>query len=336
MNAAYQIGYTFNWFYTDDKHIAYFNSGLNPVRAPHTDPLFPSWAKDAWRGLHPAALMTPASLTEDADPGRAPTPRRSTSRCSRAGTTSRRPATTTPPPARSSRSIYRSQLLDNNINHYLAGGRGKLTLADLSTRWATPAPRTCAGSRCCRTRSRSSATRRPGAGRPAVASCAPGWRAARTGSTARSPGASGDYDQSDAVRIMDAWWPLLVKAEFQPVLGRERCSRRSRATSRSTTSPATAPPASTSAPPGTSASTGSSRRTCARCSAARSAAASTGSTAATGRGRRAGRRSRARCAQAVGRAGERSLPGRRRLRRPAIRCARTRSSSARSGRSSSR
>jgi hypothetical protein len=33
------------------------------------------------------------------------------------------------------------------------------------------------------------------------------------------PGASGDYDQSDAVRIMDAWWPLWVQSEFQPVLG---------------------------------------------------------------------------------------------------------------------
>src|SRR5262249_8444489 len=33
------------------------------------------------------------------------------------------------------------------------------------------------------------------------------------------PGATGSYDQSDAVRIMDAWWPLLVRAEFQPVLG---------------------------------------------------------------------------------------------------------------------
>jgi hypothetical protein len=33
------------------------------------------------------------------------------------------------------------------------------------------------------------------------------------------PGASGNYDQSDAVRIMDAWWPLLVRAEFQPALG---------------------------------------------------------------------------------------------------------------------
>jgi hypothetical protein len=33
------------------------------------------------------------------------------------------------------------------------------------------------------------------------------------------PGASGNYEQTDAVRIMDAWWPLLVEAEFRPVLG---------------------------------------------------------------------------------------------------------------------
>jgi hypothetical protein len=33
------------------------------------------------------------------------------------------------------------------------------------------------------------------------------------------PGASGAYDQSAAVRIMDAWWPLWVRAEFQPALG---------------------------------------------------------------------------------------------------------------------
>ena len=53
-NAASNIGYTFNWFYTDDKHIAYFNSGHNPVRARNTDPLFPSWARDSWVGFHPA------------------------------------------------------------------------------------------------------------------------------------------------------------------------------------------------------------------------------------------------------------------------------------------
>ena len=27
------------------------------------------------------------------------------------------------------------------------------------------------------------------------------------------------YADADAIRILDAWWPLLVKAEFQPGLG---------------------------------------------------------------------------------------------------------------------
>jgi len=64
MSAASEIGYTFEWFYTDNRHTAYFNSGLNPVRAAHTDPLFPSWSRYAWPGLNPSAQTTPASLTE--------------------------------------------------------------------------------------------------------------------------------------------------------------------------------------------------------------------------------------------------------------------------------
>ena len=31
-NAASKIGYTFNWFYTDDRDIGYINTGANPVR----------------------------------------------------------------------------------------------------------------------------------------------------------------------------------------------------------------------------------------------------------------------------------------------------------------
>ena len=31
--AASKIGFTFNWFYIDHSHIAYFNSGNNPVAA---------------------------------------------------------------------------------------------------------------------------------------------------------------------------------------------------------------------------------------------------------------------------------------------------------------
>src|SRR5437660_12590855 len=68
MKAAYQIQYTFNWFYADDRHIAYFNSGLNPQRARGANPLFPSWSRYAWRGYNAGAALTPAGLTERQTP----------------------------------------------------------------------------------------------------------------------------------------------------------------------------------------------------------------------------------------------------------------------------
>src|SRR5829696_2330716 len=53
--AANDIGYTFNWFYVDPKHIAYYNSGQNPVRRKGLDPNFPVWGKRKfeWRGWNP-------------------------------------------------------------------------------------------------------------------------------------------------------------------------------------------------------------------------------------------------------------------------------------------
>ena len=45
-----KIGYTFNWFYADAKHIAYFNSGANPVRAKGVDPNFPAGAARSTSG----------------------------------------------------------------------------------------------------------------------------------------------------------------------------------------------------------------------------------------------------------------------------------------------
>ena len=66
MRAANKILYTFNWFYTDDRDIAYFNSGANPVRPRGVDGDFPILARQAyeWRGLNPdlnTADITPQS-----------------------------------------------------------------------------------------------------------------------------------------------------------------------------------------------------------------------------------------------------------------------------------
>src|SRR5215211_2082535 len=64
--AAHKIGYTFNWLYLDDKNVAYFNSGNNPVRPKDVDPNFPVRARTRyeWRGWNPdnlTARYTPFS-----------------------------------------------------------------------------------------------------------------------------------------------------------------------------------------------------------------------------------------------------------------------------------
>ncbi len=57
MTAFDGVDYTFNWFYTDDRDIAYFESGLLPVRDPRVDPDLPSWGTGEfeWQGWLPFA-----------------------------------------------------------------------------------------------------------------------------------------------------------------------------------------------------------------------------------------------------------------------------------------
>jgi hypothetical protein len=218
MNAAYQIGYTFNWFYADDQHIAYFNSGQNPVRAPHTNPLFPTWAGDAWPGLHPAPQMTPASLTEQQTPQSAH-PQTVDQSYITSWNNKQAPGYNDTATAEEYSSVYRSQLLDQNINAQLTQSGGKMTLADLINAMGNAGTQDLRGVEVL-----------PYALRiighpsdPALAGAVDElqtWLASGAHRINHAhPGASGSYEQSDAIRIMDAWWPLLVSDEFGGVLG---------------------------------------------------------------------------------------------------------------------
>jgi len=57
MKGAGQIEYTFNWFYVDNRDIAYYVSGANPVRPKNIDPYFPTWGDGTaeWQGFQPFA-----------------------------------------------------------------------------------------------------------------------------------------------------------------------------------------------------------------------------------------------------------------------------------------
>ena len=217
-NAAYHIGYTFNFFYADDKHIAYFNAGLNPVRAPHTDPLFPSWASFTWRGYHPSAQLTPTSLTEDQTAENAH-PHVVDQPFITSWNNKQAPGYNDAATGQEYSSVHRSQLLDNNIEHYLDGGKHKMTLADLINAMGNAGTQDLRGVEVLPYALKIIGHPKAGALKTAVSELRH-WVATGAHRINRQhPGASGDYDQTDAIRIMDAWWPLWVKAEFQPVLG---------------------------------------------------------------------------------------------------------------------
>jgi acyl-homoserine lactone acylase PvdQ len=217
LNAASNIDYTFNWFFANPHHIAYYNSGLNPIRAPNTDPLFPSWARYAWRDYHGGAQLTPAGLTEArmhvfSHPFAVDQPYLTSWNNKQA------PGYNDAATGQEFSSVYRSQLLDLNIRHFLRVDHGKLSLADLINAMGNAGTQDLRGVEVLPYALRIIGHPRGLLGRDAALLRA--W--VRTGAhriNRLHPGSSGSYQNSTAVRLMDAWWPLLVRAEFQPVLG---------------------------------------------------------------------------------------------------------------------
>jgi acyl-homoserine lactone acylase PvdQ len=217
-NAAYNVGYTFNWFYADDQHIAYFNAGLNPVRPPGTDPLFPTWSRYPWVGYTGAAQTTPTSLTEQQTPQSAH-PQTIDQGYLTSWNNKQAPDYQDPATGQQFASVFRSQLLDQNIDHYLTLGHGKMTLTDLINAMGNAGTQDLRGVEVLPYALQIMGTPTDPALAQAVAALRT-WAATGAHRINRlQPGASGDYEQADAVRIMDAWWPLLVRAEFGPVLG---------------------------------------------------------------------------------------------------------------------
>jgi hypothetical protein len=112
-------------------------------------------------------------------------------------------------------SVYRSQMLSDRVREAIRGGR-KLTLpglidimevagtGDLRAHSVLPlALRIVGAPKDPRLRAAVEALR--------------AWR--RDGGLRKDADGDGVYEHSDAVALMDAWWPLWLKAQFEPVLG---------------------------------------------------------------------------------------------------------------------
>jgi acyl-homoserine lactone acylase PvdQ len=206
--AAAKIGYTFNWLYADDQDIAYYNSGNNPVRAPGTTGQLPMSSDNTWKGWNPDTNL--ADYTPPAQHPQVVNQDWITSWNNKqakgfAGADSNLFS-----------SVFRSQMLDRQIEKRLPKATSKLDLpglvdameeagtTDLRGQEDLPLALKVVGN----------------PSDPALAAAVKTLKSwVSSGTQRRDKDGDGAYDHADAVRILDAWWPLWMKAQFQPTLG---------------------------------------------------------------------------------------------------------------------
>ncbi|MFF1452514.1 penicillin acylase family protein [Streptomyces sp. NPDC058274] len=209
-SAAQHINYTFNWFYADSSHTAYYNSGNNPVRATGVDAEFPVWAQAAyeWKGWDAStntASYTPASAhpnSIDQD---------------YYISWNNKQAKDYTTASWGDGSVHRGNLLEDRVKKLVTAGgvtRSALVkamadaaLADLRAEDVLPDLLKVVNSQ-------------PVTDTTAAAAVTKLSEWVTAGAQRKETAAgSHTYANADAVRILDAWWPLLVKAEFAPGLG---------------------------------------------------------------------------------------------------------------------
>lgn len=209
--AASEINYTFNWFYADADDTAYFNSGANVVRQPHVDPSMPIAADPAndWQGWNPADNTAdyapfaehPNSINQDYyiswNNKQAP------------GTAGARAEMN---------AVQRGDLLDRRVREQLAAG-DPVNRAELVRAMADAGVTDLRAERVLPDLLRvidtapvdDPETRR-------LVDQLRIWSADGGKRVETEPG-SRRYAHAEAIELFDAWWPLLVRGEFEPALG---------------------------------------------------------------------------------------------------------------------
>ena len=221
--AASKIGFTFNWLYTDPDHIAYFNSGNNPDRpsgvtgdlpvdAPKTNTL-----QHVWQGYDPATRS--ADYTPFAQH-----PQVIDQDYISSWNNKQAPGFAASDGDWSHQSVDRVDLLDSGIEAGTAGAE-TMTLPELTEAMIQAATADLRGAEVLPVALRMT---KPGIDRLDVGKkqrkklkkavkTLKGW--SDSGAHRLDIDGDGVYEDTKAVRTMDAWWPRLTEAEFGPSLG---------------------------------------------------------------------------------------------------------------------
>ena len=204
MAGASLIDFTFNWFYVDSKDIAYYVSGLDPVRPSFVDPNLPTWGTGGseWLGFLPSSqhvhqIDPPQGFFDSWNNKPAPQFSASDSEYGYGP-------------------VYRVQMLTTQIRHQFALHRGKLTRAYLVQAMETAASQDLDGLTILPALLHAVAGRHEPAGVNQMLAALRSWETSGAHRLLASPSAT-KYQQADAVAIMDQLTPAVVKAIFDPL-----------------------------------------------------------------------------------------------------------------------
>ena len=211
--AASNVDFDFNWLYVNSAHTAYFNSGLNPQRAQGTDPNFPLWGTtaDEWVNWNPTTYTeadTPASAhpnSQDQDYYVSWNNKQAANYSAADGNYAWGP-------------VQRVDLLNTGIENYLATG-AKFTETTLIQVMETAATSDLRGTEVLPLLLDviNSSPVTDSSQQKLVAELT-AWANSGSRILPTSTG-SQTFQSAAAIQLMDAWWPLLLQAEFEPGMG---------------------------------------------------------------------------------------------------------------------
>jgi hypothetical protein len=208
--AASHINFVFNWAYLDASHISYYMSGWMPQRAPRTSPDFPilGTGQYDWQGYDPAT-HTAAWLPFAAHP------HVTDQDYIVSWNNKQAPGWSAADDQWGYGPMFRSQLIEDRVKADIAGG-GRMTIAQLVQAMEESATEDLRVVKLLPTVLEAVGSPPDLKLRTSLAGLA-AWRSA--GGHRRDLTKSGHDQFTPAIELMDAWWPKLLRAEFEPMLG---------------------------------------------------------------------------------------------------------------------
>jgi len=213
--AAAKIDNTFNWFYADPDHVAYFNSGANPVRPSTVDPNLPVMGEtgNLWQNFDPE------TVSFDRAPA-AQHPQVVDQDYITSWNNKQAPDYSAADGTYSHTSVHRVDSLNEGVEAGIAGGK-TMTRAELVDAMEDAATVDLRGSQVLPAALRVVKTNlnkaKGGKELKEAIKTLKQWN--KSGAHRLDSDRNGVYEDTKAVRIMDAWWPRLVAAQFEPELG---------------------------------------------------------------------------------------------------------------------